>query len=199
MDKLIIASRNKGKLAEMRAILAPYGIQAVGQDEAGVHIDVVEDGTTFLENAQKKASAILAASGLATLADDSGLCVDALDGRPGIYSARYAGPGASDDDRICKLWRELDGVPDEQRTAQFVCAMVLAYPDGTFLRIQEQCDGLIISQKRGEDGFGYDPVFYVPALGKTFSELTGDEKNAISHRGKALRRLIESIGTAAKQ
>ncbi len=180
----------------MKAILAPFGYEALGQEEAGITVDVKEDGTTFLENARKKAVAVMAASGLPALADDSGLCVDALDGRPGIYSARYAGPGATDADRTAKLLAELAQVPQAERTAQFVCAICVAYPDGRFLEIEEACAGRILPAPRGENGFGYDPVFYVPELGKTFAEATDEEKNAISHRGKALRKLMDFLGNA---
>lgn len=191
--KYVIATNNKGKLAEIRAILAPLGIEATGQRELGISIEAEENGATFAENAQIKAEAVMRAAGLPAIADDSGLCVDALDGRPGIYSARYAGEGASDSDRMAKLLSELRDVPEERRTARFVCAMCAAYPDGRLVHIQEQCEGVILREQRGTDGFGYDPVFYLPDCGMTFAELPEEKKNEVSHRGKALRKLAQQL------
>lgn len=191
--KLILASKNAHKAKEMQAILGD-GIELVTLDKTkAADIDVVEDGTTFEENAIKKATEIMEATGLATIADDSGLCVDALDGRPGIYTARFAGENPTDDENISKLIAELDGVETENRTARFVCVIALAIPGEEVKIYRGECEGRILTEKRGENGFGYDPVFYVPEYEKSMAELPAQVKNSISHRFRALNKLKENI------
>lgn len=191
--KLILASKNAHKAKEMQAILGD-GIELVTLDKTkAADIDVVEDGTTFEENAIKKATEIMEATGLATIADDSGLCVDALDGRPGIYTARFAGENPTDDENISKLIAELDGVETENRTARFVCVIALTIPGEEVKTYRGECEGRILTEKRGENGFGYDPVFYVPEYEKSMAELPAQVKNSISHRFRALNKLKENI------
>ncbi len=186
MEKIIIASNNAGKLREFRAILEPFGLEVVSQREAGFCQDVEETGTTFAENAAIKAKAVYAAMHCPVIADDSGLMVDALDGAPGVYSHRFAGEGATDADRNAKLLHELDSIPAEKRTARFVCSLCCAFPNGDVLTAEGTCEGTILSAPRGENGFGYDPVFHPDGFDRSMAELTMEEKNAISHRGKAL-------------
>lgn len=184
--EIIIATGNAGKVREFKRMLEPLGYQAFSQKEKGIILDVEETGTTFAENAVLKAKAVWEKVKLPVIADDSGLCVDALDGRPGIYSARYAGEGATDADRVKKLLTELEG--KENRTGRFVCA--IAYIDGAGEPhvFEGVCEGTMAESPRGEDGFGYDPIFLVGE--KTFAEMTAKEKDAVSHRGKA-NRLLE--------
>ena len=182
--KFVLASHNKGKLAEMQAVLAELGIEVVMPAELGIDVDVEETGETFAENAALKAKAIMAASGLPAIADDSGLCVDALNGAPGIYSARYGGVD-SDQARYRLLLENLRGAG--ARTAHFHTAIVCCFPNGDRLDAAGDCFGTIAYAPQGDNGFGYDPVFFVPELRKTFAQLTPEEKNAISHRGNALR------------
>jgi XTP/dITP diphosphohydrolase len=185
--KVLLASNNAHKLTEVRAILAATGIGAVSPDELGIELDVEEDGDTFEANAEKKAQAFLAVSGLITLADDSGLEVDALGGRPGVLSARYAGPGARDADRIALLLRELAGTPAASRAARFVCVVAIASPGRPVVAIRGECIGSIANEPRGDFGFGYDPIFLVEGRDHTMAELTPDRKSRISHRGRAFR------------
>jgi len=182
--KFVLASHNRGKLKEMQEILGELGVEVVLQSDVGLDLEPEENGTTFSENAAIKARAIMEASGLPAIADDSGLCVDALDGAPGIYSARYGGLD-SDVARYQLLLNNLRGATN--RAAHFHTAIVCAFPDGDVLQAEGDCHGTIAFAPRGEGGFGYDPVFYVPELRKTFAQLTAEEKNAISHRGNALR------------
>ena len=184
MMKFVLASHNRGKLKEMQEILGELGVEVVLQSDVGLDLEPEENGTTFSENAAIKARAIMEASGLPAIADDSGLCVDALDGAPGIYSARYGGLD-SDVARYQLLLNNLRGATN--RAAHFHTAIVCAFPDGDVLQAEGDCHGTIAFAPRGEGGFGYDPVFYVPELRKTFAQLTAEEKNAISHRGNALR------------
>jgi XTP/dITP diphosphohydrolase len=184
MTVVILASSNAHKLEELQALFGEAG--AFSFELAPSPLEVEETGTTFAANAALKAEAYAQAFGLPALADDSGLCVDALDGRPGVYSARYA---PTDAERIAKLLGELDGVPAAERTAAFVCAMALRFPDGRLISVEGRCPGVIVDAPRGQGGFGYDPVFLVPSLGKTFAELTAAEKNAVSHRAIATSRL----------
>ena len=191
--KLILASKNAHKATEVQAILGE-GIKLITLDETeAADIDVIEDGTTFEENAIKKATEIMQATGLPTIADDSGLCVDALNGRPGIYTARFAGEHATDDENIKKLILELDGVQENARTARFVCVIALAMPNGEVKTYRGECEGRILTERQGENGFGYDPIFYVPEYGKSMAELPADVKNSISHRFNALKKLKESL------
>ena len=182
--KLVLASKNKKKLVEMNGILSQLGIEVCSEAEAGVDIDVEETGTTFEENSLLKARAVMEASGLPAIADDSGLCVDCLNGAPGVYSARYGGEGLSDEDRYRMLLENMRG--QMTRTAKFVSVITCCFPNGDVLSARGECPGTIAYAPMGEGGFGYDPVFFVPELKKTFAQLTADEKNAISHRGKAL-------------
>ena len=189
MKKTVFATGNQGKLREVKKILADLNVDIVSMKEEGIQIDVDENGTTFAENAQIKATAIGAHTDAIVLADDSGLVIDALNGEPGIYSARYLGEDTSYRIKNQNLIDRLEGVPDEKRTARFVCAIAAALPDGTVLHTEGTIEGIIGYEERGENGFGYDPIFYVPKLGKTTAELTDDEKNAISHRGSALEKM----------
>lgn len=182
--KFVLASHNRGKLAEMQKILGELGIEVVLQSDLGLDLEPEETGTTFAENALIKAKAVMEASGLPAIADDSGLCVDWLNGAPGVYSARY---GGLDDDvaRYTLLLNNLRGATN--RAAHFHTAIVCCFPNGDVLQADGDCHGTIAFAPRGEAGFGYDPVFNVPELRKTFAQLTAEEKNAISHRGNALR------------
>ena len=185
--KLVLASKNQGKLRELREILHEMDVEVMLESEAGVDVDVEETGTTFEENSWLKAEAVMQACGLPSIADDSGLVVDALDGAPGVYSARYGGLD-TDAARTELLLKNLDHVPEVQRTARFVSVITCCFPDGRVLSARGECEGMITREARGSDGFGYDPVFLVPALGKTFAELKPEEKNRISHRANALKQ-----------
>ena len=190
--KLILASNNANKLKEFRSLTADLDIELLSQKEAGCDFEVEENGTTFEENAYLKASAVTAATGFAAVADDSGLCVDALNGEPGIYSARYGlGHDASDQDRYRYLLQKMEGV--ENRSARFVCCICCTLPDGSVIRSRGECEGEILLSPKGRNGFGYDPVFHPLGLEKSMAELSPEEKNAISHRGKALRAFIEEL------
>ena len=184
--KLLIATHNRGKLREYAALLADLPVTLVSPQEIGLgKREGIETGSTYEENARRKALAYAQASGLPTLADDSGLEVDALDGAPGPYSARYA-PG-EDRARITALLQALEGVPEPERTARFRCVIALATPDGTVQTAEGTCEGRILTAPRGEGGFGYDPIFYLPDQGCTMAELPMEEKNRISHRARALQ------------
>lgn len=188
--KFLLATNNQGKLRELRAILGD-GIEVVTLKEMGIVSDPEETGTTFAENARIKAQAGLAASGLPCIADDSGLSVDALQGAPGVYSARYAGEACDTAANNALLLKNLQGISD--RRGAFHCAICVCFPDGSELTAEGRCDGVITESPRGENGFGYDPLFYVESYGKTFAELSADEKNAISHRSCALRELKQKL------
>lgn len=189
-----MASSNAGKLREMAEILSDLDIRVVPQSEFGVS-DAQETGKTFVENALIKARHAAAATGLAAIADDSGLAVDALDGRPGVYSARYAGSDADDETNIDKLLVELDGITDENRGAAFHCVVCFVTPDEAEPIIAAgQWRGRILRERRGEGGFGYDPVFFDPEIGSSSAQLSAEQKNARSHRGKALRELARKLG-----
>ena len=196
-EKFVLATHNPGKLAEMKAILSGLGVEVVSPAEAGVEVDVEETGTTFAENAMLKAKAICAAAGLPAIADDSGLCVDALNGGPGVYSARYGGEELDDRKRRLLLLRNLRG--QTTRAAHFTCAVACAFPDGDTLTAEGRCDGAIAFAPLGEGGFGFDPVFLIPEKGMTFGQLSPEEKSAISHRGKALAAFVEKLGTYLKK
>ena len=182
--KLVLASKNKKKLVEMNAILSQLGIEVCSEAEAGVDVDVEETGTTFEENSLLKARAVMEASGLPAIADDSGLCVTCLNDAPGIYSARYGGEGLDDTGRYQLLLANMRG--QLYRSAKFVSVITCCFPNGDVITARGECPGTIAFAPMGEGGFGYDPVFFVPGLKKTFSQLSAEEKNAISHRGKAL-------------
>ena len=190
--KLILASNNANKLKEFRSLVADLDIELLSQKEAGCDFEVEETGTTFEENAYLKASAVTEATGIAAVADDSGLCVDALGGEPGIYSARYGlGHAAADEERYRYLLQKMEGVED--RSARFVCCICCTFPDGSVIRSRGECEGEILLAPKGQNGFGYDPVFHPLCLDKSMAELSPEEKNAISHRGKALRAFIEEL------
>ncbi|MBQ6530474.1 MAG: XTP/dITP diphosphatase [Clostridia bacterium] len=189
--KVIAATKNKGKIREMTEILSPLGIEIVPQEEVGIEVDVEETGDTFEKNALIKARAVRMVSDYPVLADDSGLCVDALDGAPGVRSARYAGDNATDEDKINKLLSEIGEA--ENRNARFVTSVAFIFEDGREVTAEGSVDGSITKEPHGEGGFGYDPVFYSPELGKTFAESTDDEKNSVSHRGRALKNLFEKL------
>ena len=193
MEKLIFATGNMNKLREIKQILEGLDYEILSMKEAGVDIDIVEDGKTFEENALIKARAVCKASGHLALADDSGLEVDALGKEPGIYSARYMGEDTSYDIKNQNIIDRMDGIQDEYRTARFVCAMAAVFPDGTEKTFVRTMEGRIGYEIAGENGFGYDPIFYLPEYGKTSAEISPEEKNAISHRGKALRALAEYL------
>ncbi len=193
MNRIIFATKNKGKLKEINALLAEMNLLVLSMEEAGIVTDVVEDGTTFEENAKKKAIEIMKISNEITLADDSGLEVDYLEGAPGIYSARYMGedtPYSVKNQHILSL---LEGVSDEKRTARFICVIAAAFPDGRVFAVRGTIEGVIAKEIKGQNGFGYDPIFYIPELGFTTAELSQADKNAISHRGKALRQMKEIL------
>lgn len=184
--KVILASKNQHKLTELSAILSQLGFEIALESEYGLDIDVEETGTTFEENSFLKADAVMKASGLPVLADDSGLMVDALDGAPGVYSARY-GHKASDKERTAYLLENMKEVPEERRGAKFVCVITCLFPDGRKIVARGECPGVIARAPHGENGFGYDPVFYLPELSMTYAELPSEQKNAISHRARALQ------------
>ena len=188
--KLLVATGNQGKLKEIRKLLDDSAIEIVGLDQLTNPPEVIEDGATFSTNAQKKALEMARFSGYLTLADDSGLVVDALNGAPGVYSARYAGEQGDDAANNAKLLQEMSGVADTDRQAAFHCVVALAWPDGRCETYSGQISGLILREERGTDGFGYDPLFLVPEYGKTTAELSLEIKNRISHRGTALRKVI---------
>lgn len=192
--ELILASKNAHKAKEMQDILGTK-VTLITQDEAGFgDIEIIEDGKTFEENAIKKALAIAKASGKPAIADDSGLCVDVLGGKPGVYTARFAGENATDDQNISLLLSKLDGVPKDKRQAKFVCVIALAIPGEEPRTYRGECNGYILTEKRGDNGFGYDPVFFVPEYQKSMAELDGQIKNSISHRFNALAKLKSNIG-----
>ena len=185
--KLILATSNKGKLKEVREILPEYDI--VTMSEAGIHDEIEENGTTFEENAYIKAKYVCDRLGEVTIADDSGLEVDFLDGAPGIYSARFAGEGATDKDRNAKLLSMLEGVPFDKRTARYVCSIAIVYPSGEKHIFTKKCEGYILEKEIGDGGFGYDPLFYFPEFKTTLANVPLDTKNTVSHRSKALGEL----------
>ena len=192
--QLIIASNNAHKMREIYEILGAEFSDMVTLKQAGLDIDVVEDGDTFQANAIKKAEEVLEISGYpAALADDSGLIVDALGGAPGVYSARYAGEGHNDADNNAKLMRDMMGVPYEQRTCRFASAVALARAGKETICVMGFAEGILLTEARGENGFGYDPYFFYPPLGKSFAQLSAEEKNAVSHRKHALEALLEAL------
>lgn len=189
--KLVLASKNKKKLIEMQEILSALGVEVVMEADVGVDVDVEETGTTFAENAALKARAVCEASGLPAIADDSGLCVDALNGAPGVYSARYGGEELDDVGRYQLLLSNMRGQMD--RRCGFVSAISCVFPNGDEITAQGECRGTLAYAPNGENGFGYDPIFFVPEMKKTFAQLTAEEKNRISHRGKALSEFKKKL------
>ena len=193
MKELLVASGNKGKLREFAELLQGVVETILSPADFPELPEVEEDGDTFEANAVKKARSAAILTGKPVLADDSGLAVDHLDGRPGVYSARFAGEGAKDADNNALLLKELDGVPSERRGAAFHCVIALCQPDGSCQTFDGMLEGVILEAPRGEGGFGYDPLFLVPGYGQTFSELPFEIKNAISHRGRAMQQLKEAL------
>lgn len=189
--RAVLASKNEKKLRELQDILSGQGVEVILQSEAGVDIEVEETGQTFEENAILKAEAVRDQTGMISISDDSGLMVDALDGAPGVYSARYGGEGLDDTARFQLLLRNMEGKTD--RNCRFVSVICCAFPNGDRILARGECPGVLLSEARGEGGFGYDPVFYVPEKGKAMAELTKEEKNQISHRGNALRVFQEEL------
>ncbi|NMM63238.1 XTP/dITP diphosphatase [Clostridium sp. P21] len=194
MKKLIVASNNEHKIVEIKEILSKYSIEVLSLKEAGINIEVEEDGTTFMENAYKKASEIHKfIQNAMVLADDSGLMVECLDGAPGVYSARFAGEHGNDKKNNEKLLSLLKGKSDEEKKAKFVCAMALISDKGKAIRVQGEINGMIVCEKRGKSGFGYDPIFYLPEYKMTFAQMDSHLKNSISHRANALKKLEDEI------
>ncbi len=196
---IILATHNEGKVRELQQLLSGIGFQVVSMANFPDIPEVVEDGDTFEANAAKKAREVAVALGKTTLADDSGLLVDYLGGAPGVHSARFAGPDHDDAANNRKLLQLLSGVPLQQRTARFCCAVAIVTPDEQVATTQGTCEGIIIDEFRGENGFGYDPLFFVPQYGKTFAELDSATKNTISHRGRALQKAKAILETAARK
>ncbi len=195
--KVVLASKNKHKLVEISQITEKFGMELVLQADLGVDIDVEETGSTFEENSLLKAEAVMKATGLPALADDSGIAVDALGGAPGIYSARYGFDESLDDwGRLLLLLKNTENVPDGQRQAKFVCVISFITPEGEIIQARGEIHGELTREPRGENGFGYDPIFYYPPLGKTTAELTAEEKNEVSHRANALKVFYEKLKEA---
>ena len=195
--KVVLASKNPHKLVEIDAITRKLGIELVLQSELGIDIDVDETGTTFEENSFLKAEAVMKASGMPALADDSGIVVDALNGAPGVYSARYGGdPGMTDHDRKMLLLKNTEHVPDGQRQAAFVAVITMVTPEGQVIQARGEIHGELTREPRGENGFGYDPIFYYPGAGMTTAEMPSEEKNKVSHRANALKVFYEKMKEA---
>lgn len=195
--KVVLASKNKHKLIEISKITEKFDIELVMESDLGVDIDVEETGTTFEENSFLKANAVMQATGLPALADDSGIAVDALNGEPGVYSARYGFDESLDDwGRLQLLLKNTEQVPDGQRQAQFVCVITLVMPDGQTIQARGEVHGELLRVPAGEGGFGYDPIFYYPPYGKTLAEVTPEEKNQVSHRAKALQAFYQKLKEA---
>lgn len=196
VSMIVLATRNANKVKEFREILKDFQVEIRSLDDFGPIPEAIEDGDTFDENAYKKALHTAKILGIPAIADDSGLSVDALDGRPGVYSARYSGENATDQSNCDKLLQELKNM--KNRTARFHCVVSIAVPSGPALTYEGSCEGVILEEKRGESGFGYDPLFYFEEYGKTFAELSMAEKNKVSHRGKALTDLKEEMPKVIK-
>ena len=187
--EIVVATRNLGKLKEIKAILGDYPVKFLSLKDFPDVPEIPEDGETFAENAVQKARTVARLTGRIAIADDSGLTVDALNGRPGVYSSRYAGDNATDEDRYLKLLQEMESIPDGKRQGAFVCAAAVASPSGEAEIVESEIRGSIAFEPRGRHGFGYDPVFFIPEFGQTVAELEPDLKNRISHRAKALEKL----------
>ena len=195
--KVVLASKNAHKLREISKITEKFGIELVLQSQLGIDMDVEENGSTFEENSYIKAKAVMEATGLPALADDSGIAVDALNGEPGIYSARYGFDDSLDDwGRLLLLLKNTENVPDGSRQAQFVCVITLVMPDGQMIQARGEAHGQLLRQAVGEGGFGYDPIFYYPPLGCSFAELTAQQKNQVSHRAEALKLFYAKLKEA---
>ena len=195
--KIVLASKNPHKLVEISKITEKFGFELVLQSQLGLDMDVEETGTTFEENSYQKAYAVMKATGMPALADDSGIAVDALNGEPGVYSARYGSdPSMSDWDRLELLLKNAEQIPDGQRQAQFVCVITFVTPEEQVIQARGEIHGELLREPRGENGFGYDPIFYYPPFGKTTAEISAEEKHEVSHRGKALRVFYEKLKEA---
>ena len=195
--KVVLASKNKHKLEEISQITRKFGMELVLESDLGVDIDVEETGSTFEENSFLKADAVMKATGLPALADDSGIAVDALNGEPGIYSARYGFDESLDDwGRLQLLLKNTEQVPDDRRQAKFVCVITLVTPDGQTIQARGEVHGMLLGAPAGQGGFGYDPIFYYPPLGKSLAEVTAEEKNQVSHRANALKVFYEKLKEA---
>ncbi|MGE7113826.1 XTP/dITP diphosphatase [Lysinibacillus sp. NPDC047702] len=197
MKQVVIATKNKGKAKDFEALFGPLGYEVVTMFDVAPEMEIEETGTTFKQNAVLKAEALAKELDTIVIADDSGLAVDALNGEPGVYSARYAGDH-DDEANIVKLLENLKNVEDENRTARFCCCIAIAGPDFKTTTVFGTCEGVIAHEKRGTNGFGYDPIFYVPSLGHMMAELSPEEKAAISHRGNAIRQLKEQLSNLIK-
>lgn len=193
MEKLVVATKNKGKITEIKKVLQDMPFEVLSMGDIGITVDVVEDGKTFEENSLKKAVEICEICRTIVIADDSGIEVDYLDGAPGIYSARFGGPEASDADRNEKLLNMLSNVPFEKRTARYVCAIAVAFPDGKSFVVKDTCEGYVDFKCKGDNGFGYDPLFYISDYDMTMAEISMEIKNRISHRAKALKKMSEEL------
>lgn len=194
MKQVVIATKNKGKAKDFEALFTPLGYEVVTMFDVAPNMEIEETGTTFEENAVLKAETLSKALGTIVIADDSGLAVDALNGAPGVYSARYAGDH-DDEANIVKVLENLKGLPEEKRTARFMCALAIAGPELETTTVFGSCEGVILEEKRGTNGFGYDPIFFVPELNRAMAELSPEEKGAISHRGNAIRKLADLLPT----
>ena len=199
LPRLLIATRNRGKLRELAELLGDVPFKLTSLNDVGIDVDVEETGQTFEDNAALKAETYRDLSGLLTLADDSGLEVDALGGAPGVRSARYAGPDATDSDRIQLLLSNLAQTPERSWTARFRCVIAVAAPDSQIQLYSGVCEGMIVPKPRGDNGFGYDPVFLFPDLGLTMAELTSKQKNTVSHRALAVREVVAALNSAPKR
>jgi len=189
MNKVFLATRSKGKIAEFSELLAPYKVEIITTYDLENPLEVAETEDTFRGNARLKATAYMEHTGYPSLADDSGLVVDVLDGAPGVYSSRYAGENATDKDNNKKLLEELKDIPKEKRKAKFISAIALVFPNNSVQIVEGSCDGIILEEPRGDNGFGYDPLFFVPEANKTYAEMSPSEKNKYSHRAKAMQKL----------
>ena len=191
--RIIIATGNKDKVREINEILKGTGFDAVSMKEIGIDPDIVEDADSFEGNAFIKANTVHKLTGEYVMADDSGLCIDALNGAPGIYSSRFCGEDSTYEEKFRKIFELLKDVPEDKRTAKFVCAIAVVRPDGTSFTVRGECSGVLHEKPMGEGGFGYDPIFYVPEFGMTTAQMTKEQKHSISHRGKALRAMVDKL------
>ena len=197
MKQVVIATKNKGKAKDFESLFQPLGFEVVTMFDVAPDMEIEETGTTFEENAVLKAETLAKELNMIVIADDSGLAVDALGGEPGVYSARYAGDH-DDEANIVKVLENLADVPEEKRTARFMCALAIAGPEMDTTTVFGTCEGVILEEKRGTNGFGYDPIFFVPELDRAMAELTPEQKGAISHRGNAIRKLAEALPSLLK-
>jgi len=191
--KIVIATGNKDKVREINEVLEGTGFEAVDMKSEGIFVDIVEDAETFEGNALIKARAVHGYTADYVMADDSGLCIDALDGAPGVYSARFCGEDSTYEEKFARIYELLKDVPKDKWTAKFVCAIAVVRPDGSEFTVRGECEGLLLDHPVGDNGFGYDPIFYKPEFGMTTAQMDPEVKNSISHRGKALRTMVERL------